>query len=238
MRARCEKPDHPAFVNYGHRGIAVCERWYSFEAFLEDMGPRPSARHSLERENNDLGYQPGNCRWATRGEQARNTRVNRIVTFRGSEMTLAQAAELAGVSYSTACRRLNTGWSLDAALTPPERRSGRPILVRWEGRDRSLRDVCRERGADPYLVASRLKLGWEMAEALSVPARAVAKRAAPRRALQPVIVEFQGSSRRLVDLCRELGADYRVVRQRVGMGWDIGRALIEPKRPRSRRARA
>ena len=56
-------------------------RWLTFEAFCEEMGPRPSSRHTLERENNDAGYCPENCVWATRTQQARNKRTNRLVTY-------------------------------------------------------------------------------------------------------------------------------------------------------------
>jgi hypothetical protein len=75
MKTRCSNPRNPAFMDYGGRGIEVCPRWeVSFEAFLADMGPRTSPAHSIDRKNNDGNYEPGNCRWATASEQARNRR--------------------------------------------------------------------------------------------------------------------------------------------------------------------
>jgi hypothetical protein len=75
MKQRCLNPKNAAYKNYGARGITVCERWRgSFELFLADMGARPSPQHTIERLNNDRGYEPGNCCWATRSEQNRNQR--------------------------------------------------------------------------------------------------------------------------------------------------------------------
>jgi hypothetical protein len=75
MRARCHDERNKAFKNYGSRGIAVCERWRSsYVNFLADMGRRTSARHSIDRTDNDGNYEPGNCCWATRSEQNRNQR--------------------------------------------------------------------------------------------------------------------------------------------------------------------
>lgn len=81
MIKRCENPNHVAYKNYGGRGISVCERWRygeagktGFECFLEDMGTRPSPDLTVDRENNDGNYEPGNCRWATWSQQVRNRR--------------------------------------------------------------------------------------------------------------------------------------------------------------------
>jgi len=77
MIQRCHNPNDISWKNYGGRGISVCERWrHSFDNFIEDIGPKPSFKHTLDRINNDGNYEPTNCRWATRQEQVANTRPN------------------------------------------------------------------------------------------------------------------------------------------------------------------
>lgn len=120
MRRRCDYAKDKHFADYGGRGIRVCERWQSFAHFYEDMGPRPSSDHSIDRYPNKNGnYEPGNARWATRSQQARNTRTNRIVEYQGRRQTLADWCDELHLPYFAVSKRLRAGWSAVDAFTKP-----------------------------------------------------------------------------------------------------------------------
>jgi hypothetical protein len=117
MRKRCENPEDPAYDRYGGRGITVCERWKDFTAFYEDMGDRPSDRHSIERVDNAAGYSKENCRWALAVEQVKNRRNTRRLTIGGETKTIAEWCSAHGANYYVVYRRLRSGWDATAALT-------------------------------------------------------------------------------------------------------------------------
>ena len=121
MLTRCLNPRHHNYHNYGGRGITVCDRWRkSFAAFLEDVGPRPSRSHTLDRfPDNNGNYEPDNVRWATPVEQHRNTRTNRMITFRGETLCVSEWAGRVGHTVGRLFARLSNGWSVERALTEP-----------------------------------------------------------------------------------------------------------------------
>jgi len=117
MRSRCNNPKNKGYCNYGGRGIIVCARWVSFETFFTDMGERPSPKHSIDRIDNDGNYEPSNCRWATKTQQARNRRSNTLITWQGQRLSRAEWAEKTGIGESTIKMRLRSGWPIELALT-------------------------------------------------------------------------------------------------------------------------
>lgn len=123
MIQRCSDPNSKSYKNYGARGIAVCERWASdFMAFLTDMGARPSADHSLDRIDVNRGYEPENCKWSTRSEQARNRRDRAVVAFEGRERSVADLCDELCLPYNTIWQRLFIlKWSAERALSEPIR---------------------------------------------------------------------------------------------------------------------
>ncbi len=125
MKKRCLNQNSKSYADYGARGIKICDRWlHSFENFLADMGERPEG-HTLERDNNDGPYSPENCRWATRQEQACNTRRNRFITFQGLTLTVDAWERRLRLRPNSVGQRLRRGWDAERALTAPFTRSRR-----------------------------------------------------------------------------------------------------------------
>lgn len=122
MRRRCLDPKCRSYQWYGARGISVCEQWTEFAGFLRDVPPRPSLEHTLDRyPNNDGNYEPGNVRWATRCEQARNRRTVKIVTVNGESHCVVQWAEKTGISVALITRRRMNGWAIEDAVSMPKK---------------------------------------------------------------------------------------------------------------------
>lgn len=122
MKARCNNPTHKDYLDYGGRGISVHEEWeLSFSTFIQDMGRRPSLKHTLERRNVDGDYCPENCFWLPWSEQNFNRRDTVKVIHNGSEESVAKLARKYGMTPQTLKGRLKNNWPLDVALTEPVR---------------------------------------------------------------------------------------------------------------------
>jgi len=173
MIYRCQHVQFAGYHNYGGRGIRVCDRWRRYEDFLEDMGRRPTKRHSLDRIDNNGNYEPGNVRWATRSQQMRNTRRSRNLTYNGKTMTVVEWAELLGWSDKLLEGRLRLGWAVDRILTEPPTRHGpknpRQELVRYDGRAMTVAAWAKEIGVNPITLGRRLLNGWTVERALTEP---------------------------------------------------------------------
>jgi len=120
MLKRCHNANRPDYARYGGRGIRVCDAWRtSFVTFLRDVGPKPGRAYTLERINNDGDYEPGNVRWATRKEQARNSRRNVWLSLLGRVLLLDDWAKEIGIDRRTLRRRMLRGWDDEKVLTTP-----------------------------------------------------------------------------------------------------------------------
>lgn len=122
IKARCLRKNSKFYKYYGANGVKICDRWLGengFANFLQDVGPRPSIYHTLDRYPNNKGnYEPGNVRWATQAEQMRNTTKNIFITFKGKTMILLDWSKETGIHRNTLSQRYHNGWSVEEMLTP------------------------------------------------------------------------------------------------------------------------
>lgn len=117
MIQRCTNPKNNRFEYYGSRGISICERWMNFANFFEDMGTKPTERHSIERKDNEKGYSKENCKWGTIQEQARNKTTSRRITIDGETLHVKEWSLRGGVSASLIWARLRLlGWDPKRAV--------------------------------------------------------------------------------------------------------------------------
>lgn len=130
MKARCLNANEPAYKHYGGRGITVCKRWMKFENFYEDMVTSYAPNLSLDRINVNGNYNKSNCRWATRTQQANNTRSNKYLTYKGRTQNLSEWAKEIGVNYHTLYGRIYAyKMPIEKALVANKNYAGRPFLI-------------------------------------------------------------------------------------------------------------
>lgn len=117
MKSRCFNENHHGYKDYGGRGITVCNRWLKFENFLEDIGNRPSPRHSIDRIDVNGNYEPSNCKWSTLKEQARNKQNTFYIEIDNKKMCLSEFCEVYSLKRSTARWRIKNGWCLAKVIS-------------------------------------------------------------------------------------------------------------------------
>lgn len=155
MKQRCLNKNHINYKNYGARGIAVCERWLSYDNFYHDMG-NPEHGYTLDRTDNNKGYSLNNCTWATWKQQANNKRNNHYLTYKNETKTLQQWGEKLGLKPNTILTRIRRGWSITKALCYSENESiKRRQLISEAFRERS----CIGCGSTFYPRITQIKYG-------------------------------------------------------------------------------
>lgn len=116
LKNRCTNVKAINYHRYGGRGITVCEKWKTFEGFIEDMGKRPSSKHSIERINNDEGYYKENCKWATKQEQVRNRCTNVEFYIDGKRELLKDIMDKKKMTWKTIKNKLSKGMTIKEIL--------------------------------------------------------------------------------------------------------------------------
>lgn len=222
---RCTNPDSKAYCRYGGRGIKVCRRWRnSYVAFRCDMGRKPSSGHSIERIDNNGNYEPSNCRWSLRREQARNKRSNNNVTAFGKKQCVTDWSEACKISVSTLANRLRRGgWSPEEALTVPVT-PHLTTLVTVGDETMSLSGWSKRSGIPAATIGHRLRQGWESEMAIfGAPGIAGVGRKA-RKALT-----VNGITMSIEDWSKEIGLNRTTIEERLARGWSVEEAVMRPK---------
>ena len=116
MRARCTSECLSEVRHYQSKGITVCDRWNDFQTFYEDMGPKPSPKHSIDRIDNNGNYEPSNCRWATDTEQNRNKHNVKVFTYGDFTGTIPGIAEYLGINSNSIHKSMQRGNSITEAV--------------------------------------------------------------------------------------------------------------------------
>ena len=181
IKQRCGNPKTPAYANYGARGITICDEWRdSYEAFLGDMGRRPTPRHTIDRIDNDGNYEPGNVRWSEREEQNRNRRNNVMIDAFGETMCLSAWSQRSGVDRKTLAYRIRTGVPPEAAMSPTYE-DPTALMLNAFGKRQRLSAWAREYGFTVGALQRRVAAGWDIEKALTTPLR-VSSRIYPKKA--------------------------------------------------------
>jgi hypothetical protein len=159
----------PCYKNYGGRGITVCSRWQGqdgFTNFLTDMGPRPSLEYTLDRfPDNNGNYEPGNCRWATRKQQARNSRKNHLETIGGATKVMSEWMETAAVCSSGVKARLKRGDTFESAVTTPSEKQ--KIILTCHGESLPLTAWATKTGLPVSTIYQRWRAKWPVEKILN-----------------------------------------------------------------------
>jgi hypothetical protein len=169
MKKRCENQNATGFQNYGGRGILICEKWRDFPSFVADVlasiGERPTMQHTLDKINNSGNYEPGNIRWATKSEQARNRRNNHRLTAFGKTQTLEEWASEMGIPKSTLFNRIKRGWPDEDVIAKDVHPKADDCSIFPSGGFA----LCQRLGINPQTVQSRLRRGWSFESAIKRP---------------------------------------------------------------------
>lgn len=165
--ARCLKEGSHRYESYGARGIGVDARWVdSFDSFYEDMGKRPSSKHSIDRIDNSRGYFRDNCRWALPVEQMSNRDCTLKVEYRGSLCAVSVLANDHGIAPATLSMRLKLGWDIESALSKPV--ENRKPLHNVNGRMMKASEIESEYGVSRWHFNNRLRKGMSVMEAIAL----------------------------------------------------------------------
>lgn len=173
MVYRCTSAKYDKSQYYSERGISVCDEWInsykSFEKWALNNGYEDGL--TIDRINNDDGYYPGNCRWATRKEQANNRSSNHFVTWNGETKTISQWSEITGICEKTLSQRVLKGWPVERIFSEPVHTEFHSKYITFNNETLTIADWSRRLGVGPTVIGNRLARGWSVEKALTTPVK-------------------------------------------------------------------
>ena len=182
MKQRILNSKTKNYHRYGGRGLTLDKTWYKFESFYKDMGSRPSSKHSLDRQDNNKGYNKKNCRWVTQDIQANNTSTNTLITYNGKTQTLTQWAKQLNIRPGTLRQRLYVyNYSVKQALFGEIKEQEN--LLTYNSKTQNINDWAKELNIPPGTISGRLQMGWTIEETLSKPVKRAALKGVTKRGI-------------------------------------------------------
>lgn len=166
MRRRCDDPKNNSYANYGGRGISYCDKWLTFEGFLDDMQSSYTPGLTLERKDVNENYCKENCCWADRVAQANNRRSNHRISYNGKDYTMAELSRELGVDPDLFRGKIHGGFSVEEAMHKKQ-----VELLVYNGETKSVTEFAKERGMTYHQLKKRLMRGWSLEKALNQPLR-------------------------------------------------------------------
>lgn len=221
---RTTNPKSRVWNAYGGRGITICDEWRnSFESFkewAEKNGYKDEL--TIDRINNDMGYTPENCRWATYKQQNNNRRSNVNITIDEETHTLAEWSEISGINRWTITDRLkkNPNISKEELFAPPVRHNRFEQKIEIDGETKTIEEWSNISGVHKELIWIRLKNGWDVSAAIFKPS------------LRKRQIEINGEVKNVSEWSRLSGVDRTIISRRIDEGWDAYNAVFTPTRKR------
>lgn len=230
MLDRCYNPNSDGYEDYGGRGIYVCDEWQTYPAFEEWAYSNGwSEGLTIDRIEVNGNYEPSNCRWADKLQQANNTRRNRFYTYNGETLTMKQWADKIGISYYTLRNRLDGGWTIAEAVENKvrhtERVSKNDRLISYRGESKLLTQWAEELNIPFSTLRSRLERGQDIEKAFTSP---VLQQERP--------IEFNGETHNLSEWSAIIGIDRGTLNSRIyTYGWSVEKAFTTPVKKKKKK---
>lgn len=174
IKTRTQNPNHKDYKYCGAKGITVCDEWAdSYDAFKDwALSNGHVDGLTIDRIDNNRGYEPDNCRWADLYTQANNKSNNHLLTFDGKTQTMAQWAKETGIKRGIIKDRLKSGWSVEKALTTGkvDPKECNAHLLTYNGKTQSISQWAKETGIKRETISYRInRMGWSEEKALATP---------------------------------------------------------------------